>query len=44
MLYRIAQDLGQLVRQSSLGDMYAGDMVALDEGDPCHSASRRGAL
>ena len=31
MLYRIAQDLGQLVRQSSLGDMYAGDMVALAE-------------
>jgi MFS transporter, DHA1 family, tetracycline resistance protein len=31
MLYRIAIDLGQLVRQSSLGDMFAGDNAALAE-------------
>jgi MFS family permease len=31
MLYRIAIDLGQLVRQSSLGDMFAGNNAALAE-------------
>ena len=32
MIYRIFQDLGQLVRQSALGDMFEDDMVALAEG------------
>jgi hypothetical protein len=38
MLYRIVGDLGQLVRQSALGDMYAGEMVALAEATALDSA------
>eukprot|EP01052_Picozoa_sp_SAG31_P008301 SAG31_NODE_417_length_15907_cov_6.901759_4_plen_300_part_00 len=31
ILYRMTTDLGQLIRQSALGDMYVGNMVALAE-------------